>query len=120
MTQIEIAPDNKFIVLLIADSAGAVKTLHTINGTHYGRLLPVFREGGELSSFKAWALHGLRPGYEIRTLLILAEDIDKVRVTLAARNLLPAGETRVALEGTDFFDEVIAQMLTDTLWADPG
>jgi len=115
----EVNSGDIYIVLNVSDLAGNVMALYTLNGTHYGRILPIFRSGqGELEQFREYAAASLKPGYKIETTAMLANNLDQVHDTLEQQNLLPAGESRVAVEGTAFFDEVIAQLITDTLWQD--
>jgi hypothetical protein len=105
-----------FTVLLVSASDRNYEVLYSLSGTHYGRVIPIFRVAGELESFKAYAQTSLSPNYEIKTMLIVADDLNQIYAELTKRNLIPSGASRVALEGTDFFDEVIAELITGTIW----
>ena len=106
-----------YTLLQVFDAEDRSVALYTLGKTHYGQLLFIFKPpGGELESFKLYAQQSLKPGYTIKTLVVVAETLDQVHQALEEHNLVPGGESRVAVEGTDFFDECIAQLLTDTIW----
>lgn len=108
-----------YIVTHISDGDGHVLALYTIDGTRYGRLLLVFRHPeGELSRFKKYAASTLKPGYAIGTTTVVADSLDQVQAALQREGLVPEGQTQVAVEGTTFFDEVVAQLITGTIWAE--
>ena len=110
---------NQFSVLVVTAIDHSFEVLYTVEGTHYGRVLFVFQvSGSELAKFRDYAQRTLTCGYEIKILLVMAENLERVHVELDKLNLLPAGQSRVAVEGTSFFDEVIAQLITGTIWAD--
>lgn len=112
----QIRAEDTYVVLAVADTAGNTKALYTLNGTRHGTILPIFRIGGELDRFQSYAQQTLKEEFRIESILIVANNLNQIRVTLEERELLPSGQSRVALEGTDFFDEVIAELLSDTLW----
>jgi hypothetical protein len=39
------------IVVAVSPASGSPETIYSLSGTHYGRLLPVFRGPGELETF---------------------------------------------------------------------
>lgn len=109
----------QFVIITVSPVDGGSETLYTMIGTHYGRLLLVFRPNGEFESFAQYARQTLKPEFKIETVLVIANDVNHLYDELERRKLLPFGPSRVAVEGTDFFDEVMAQLITDTLWAEP-
>lgn len=116
----EVNSEELFVVHVVSSIERNVEVLYTLNNTHYGKLILVFRVGPEFDNFKAWAQKTVLAGCEVKTLVVLANDIEQVRATLLERNLLPSGLSRVAVEGTDFFDQVFAELIADTLWVDDG
>jgi hypothetical protein len=106
-----------FTVLQVFDAKDRGVALYTLSKTHYGQLLFIFRQpSDELENFKQYAQRSLKLKYTIKTLVVVAETIDQVHHALQEHNLLPSGESRVVVEGTVFFDECIAQLMTDTIW----
>jgi hypothetical protein len=113
-----IEADKLFFVLIVSAVHDEFEEIYTLEGTHYGRLLPIFRLNGELENFKRYAQQNIKSEYKIKTFIIVAESLEQVHRELEMRNLVPSGPSRVAVEGTSFFDEVFAQLMTDTLWGD--
>jgi hypothetical protein len=94
-----------------------VRALFTLEETHYGRLLLVFTNTkGELKRYLAYAQATLKANYEIKTIAVVADNLDQVHSALERERLLPGGDTRVAVEGSELFDQVVAELLSDTLW----
>jgi hypothetical protein len=109
---------NIFTVVTVSSISGSPETVYTLSGTHYGRLLLVCTGEGEIETFAEYARQTLKPGFEIKTVSIIARDLDQFRAEVKKRRLFPSGPSRVAVEGTAFFDEVIAQLMADTIWAE--
>jgi hypothetical protein len=107
-----------FIVVTVSPTSGSPETIYTLSGTHYGRLLLVFKGDGELETFAEYARQTVKPGFVIKKVLIIANDLDQFHAEVQKRKLLPSGPSRVAVEGTPFFDEVIAQLMADTIWVE--
>jgi hypothetical protein len=112
-----VSVDKLFCVLVVSAVDRDYEVLYTLDETHHGRVILIFRISGELESFKNYAQSAVRADYEIKT-MIIADDLDQVRAELTSRELIPSGPSRIALECTDFFDEVLAELMTGTIWAD--
>jgi hypothetical protein len=104
-----------YIVVGVGGGDSEIRALYTLTGTHYGVLLLVFRSfDGEVRRFQAYVQQTLKPGYHANTILIVAKGIEEALAALQERGLVPSGP-RVAVEETPFFDEVIAELLADTI-----
>ncbi len=113
----EIPVQDIYCAVVVSATDHDFEELYTLDNTHYGRLLLIFRIGDGLETFREYAQQGLKPGYQAKTMMVIAHTLEDVRAEFDKRGLLPGGPSRVAVEGTPFFDEVLAQLVTDTLWA---
>lgn len=111
---------NAYFVLYAAQREQDVRVALTLEGTRYGRLLLIFVNpwGDEFKVFKANAEASLKPGYTIEETVVQANTPEQVLAALEREGVLPQGELSAAVEGTPFFDQVIEQLHSDTLWAD--
>jgi hypothetical protein len=109
-----------YFVLLVSAVHHDFQVLYALSGTRYGQVIPIFRVRGERESFKVYVEKSLKADYTIRTMMIVADNLDQVYSELTRRELIPGGQSRVAMEGTDFFDEVFAELMTGTIWIEEG
>jgi hypothetical protein len=105
-----------YLVLVITEEQNPLSTVFTLEETHYGRVLPVLLSREMLEDFQSFATSRLKTGQGIYNLGILAETFDQAELALRESDLLPLGTTLIAIEGTEFFDEIFAQLITNTLW----
>jgi len=91
--------------------------LYTLDNTKHGRLLFIFRPPSrELDNFRAWAQRSLKAGYSIETMVVVADNLEQVHSKLQESNLLPEGSNCVSVEGTPFFNQVIRELIDNTIW----
>jgi hypothetical protein len=106
-----------FAVLQILDEKNRSLGVCRLADTRYGQLLFIFvPPSDELESFKLFVEQSLKPGQRTETLLVAAENLEGVRDNLTVRHLLPSGPSRIAVEGSIFFDECFAELICGTIW----
>ncbi len=106
-----------FAMLQILDEKNRSLGVCRLADTRYGQLLFIFvPPSDELETFKLYVDQSLKPGQRTETLLVDAENLDDVRDHLTARDLLPRGPSRIALEGSILFDECFAELICGTIW----
>ena len=106
-----------FAALQILDEKNRSLGVCRLADTRHGQLLFIFvSPSDELQSFQLYVDQSLMPGQRTEMLLVAAENLDDVRDNLTVRNLLPNGPTRIAVEGSIFFDECFAELICGTIW----
>jgi len=106
-----------FAALQILDEKNRSLGVCRLADTRHGQLLFIFvSPSDELQSFKLYVDQSLMPGQRTETLSVAAENLDEVRSHLVVRHLLPSGATRIAVEGSIFFDECFAEFICGTIW----
>lgn len=108
-----------FLVPYIADRDGTAQVAYTMQTRHGQLLLAFVSQEQEFHPFTRFATETLKPEYTIRTMGLIAPDVEEVARLLDEDDLLPSTPTRIVLEGTPFFDQVIQELEDDTIWP-PG
>jgi hypothetical protein len=107
-----------FIALYIVDAQEQAQIAYTLQ-TRHGQLLLLFvSNDGELPNFRRFAAETLNPGYSIHTTAVLAPDVKEAGEALKREGLIPSTPTALVLEGTPFFEQVIQELVDDTIWPD--
>jgi hypothetical protein len=107
-----------FIALYIVDAQERAQVAYTLQ-TRHGQLLLLFvSDDRELPNFARFAADTLKPGYSIRTTVVLASNVKEAGDALVREGLIPSTPTALVLEGTPFFEQVIQELVDDTIWPD--
>jgi hypothetical protein len=88
--------------------------------TRYGYMVFVFvPEGPLFELFKNISAESLAEGYEMKSVILLAETEKQLRDAIALRLPLDL-PFRMVLEGTDDFDRYMRELVEGTIWPDYG
>jgi hypothetical protein len=88
--------------------------------TKYGHLVFIFVGAGKLfDMYREISAESLAAGYEMKSAVVVAETEKQLRDAIALRLPLDR-QFRIALEGTEDFNQYMAELVEGTIWPESG